>query len=190
MSELKNVRIVSPVGRLAFHKNLFKANDKGRYTMAIVFDTDADTLKALEPMKKLIADLTKEKWADKIPSGLRGPIKKETREEMIEKYPFLANKIVLNATNGFEIPALDTNNQELFEGDLKAGDYVRVSISGYTYDNQTKGVGFNANAVQFIKKGEAFYSRQSASDMFASAPEVEGAEASTGGDSGFDSFGF
>lgn len=180
MSDLKNARIITPVGRVAFVKNLFKPNDKGRYSVAVVFDTDADTVKALEPLKGLIGGLVKEKWGDKAPSNLFTPMKIETREDMLEKYDFMRDKVTLNASNGFEVSAIDTNNQELFDGDIKAGDYVRLSISGYTYDNQNKGVGFNVNAVQFIKKGEAFYSRQNASEMFAEAPKVADAEGFTG----------
>ena len=62
----------------------------------------------------------------------------------------------------------------MFKGDLKAGDQVRLSISGHAYDNVSKGVGFNINAVQFVRKDEAFYARANASEMFADAPKIEG----------------
>lgn len=195
MSDLKNTRIVTPVGRLAFNKNLFQKNEKGRYSVAVVFDTDADTVKALEPLKSLVSGLIQEKWGDKVPSNLFTPMKIETREEMLEKYDFMKDKVTLNASNGFEVQVIDTNNQELFENDLKAGDEVRLSISGYAYDNVNKGVGFNVNAVQFIRSGEAFYSRQNATEMFAEAPKVEGESPQTGnteagGDGNFNNFGF
>lgn len=198
MSEFKNVRIVTPVGKLAFHKNLFKANDKGRYTCAVVFEKDQ--AEALAPVKELISNLINEKWPNKKPSDLRTPIKLEDRDEMLEKYPFMADRITMNASNGFEVSVIDIANQEMFEGDIQAGDEVRLSISGYAYDNQTKGVGLNVNAVQFIRKGEPFYSKATASSMFADAAPVEGAEtasqASTTNteesksEGSFDSFGF
>jgi len=191
MSDAKNTKIITPVGKLAFNKNLFKPNEKGRYTVAVVFDTDKNTLAALEPLKALVEDLKKEKWGDKIPSNLYGPMKIEQREEMLEKYEFMRDKVTLNASNGFEVPVIDLNEQELFDNDIKAGDEVRLSISGYAYDNNSKGVGFNVNAVQFVRKGEAFYARQEAGNMFASAPKIENAETTTKEESGdFNNFGF
>lgn len=190
MSELKDKRIITPVGRLAFAKNLYKPNAKGRWTVAVVFDTDQNTLKALQPLKELVADLAKEAWPKGNPVGMKTPMKIENREDMLKNYPFMENRVTLNATNGFEIPVIDLNDQEVFEGDIKAGDQVRLSISGYTYDTDgNKGVGFNVNAVQFVRSDEAFYARQSASDMFASAPKIDVPETNnTQGN--FDNFGF
>jgi hypothetical protein len=164
--------VVTPVGRLAFNKNLFKQNDKGRYSVAVVFDKDKDMTK----VKQLIAETIKEKWGDKVPSNLMMPVKEETRDDMLEKYPFMADRITLNASNGYAIPVIDLNHEEIFESDLKAGDQVRLSISAYAYDNQLKGVGLNAEGVQFIREDEAFYGRTSAKDMF-SGDDVEKFEA-------------
>ena len=190
-NERKN--IITPVGRLAFNQNLFKVNDKGRYSVAIVFDKDEDTLKALKPLKDLINEQIKDKWGDKKPSNLHTPMKTEDRADMLEKYKFMENRVTLNASNGFEIPVIDLNNQEMFEGDIKAGDQVRLSISAYAYDNKVKGVGFNVNAVQFVRKDEPFYSRRTAVEMFGSAPKIESdsqSEPETTEDTGFDNFGF
>lgn len=190
--DLKQTRLLTPVGRLAFNKNLFKANDKGRYSVCVVFDKTEDNVKALEPLKKLTADLIADKWGDKKPSKLFTPLKVEDREDMLSKYEFMRDRITLNASNGFEVPVIDLNNQEMFDGDIKAGDQVRLSISGYAYDNNSKGVGFNVNAVQFIREDEAFYSRANAASMFADAPKVEGGSATTNEteEKSYDNFGF
>ena len=194
MSELKQTRLVTPTGRLAFNQNLFKTNDKGRYSIGVVFDMTPENMKALEPLKGLMKDLIKEKWGDKVPSKLFKPMKVEDREEMLEKYEFMKDRVTLNASNGFEVPCIDLHGKELFDGDLKAGDHVKVSISGYAYDNVNKGVGFNVNGVQLVEKGEAFYGRQSAADMFGITPasledKVEENEAEKE-EGNFDSFGF
>jgi len=171
MSELKQTRLVTPVGRLAFSQNLYKTNKKGRYTVAVVFDkADAEIIAGLRPLQQLEADLIKDKWGDKKPSGLKTPMKVEVRPDMLEKYDFMTDMVTLNASNGFEVPVIDSKGMPVSESDIKAGDYVKLSISGYAYDNELKGIGFNVNGVQLVKEGEAFYGRQSATDMFGLPP--------------------
>lgn len=182
MSKQERTNIVTPVGRLAFNQNLFKANKKGRYTVAVVFDMEPDTLKALQPLKDLVESTIQHKWpGDSRPDeeDLYTPMKVEKRKKMLEKYEFMKDRVTLNASNGFEIQVIDLNNQEMFDGDIKAGDQVRLSISAYAYDNENVGVGFNVNAVQFVREDEAFYGRQNAAQMFDSAPTIEGAPTPT-----------
>lgn len=180
-------RIITAECRIAFGQNIFKQNDKGRYSIGVVFEKDADVAN----LKELVQEHIKNTWGSKKPSKLFLPIKTEEREDMLQKYPFMEDKIVLNASNGFEIPCIDLHGKELGESDLKSGDYVRLSISAYTYNNVNKGVGFNINGIQKIKEGEAFYGRQSAADMFGVTPasleeKVAEAEASQEENDDFD----
>lgn len=170
MSELKQTKLITPVGRLAFSQNLFKTNKKDRYTVAVVFDMDEATLAALKPFQEFEAALIKDKWGDKKMSGLKTPMKVEKRPDMLEKYPFMKDKVTMNASNGFEVQVIDTKGQPVAEEDIKAGDFVQLSISGYAYDNELKGIGFNANAVLLKEKGDAFYGRADAADMFGITP--------------------
>lgn len=188
--ELKAVRLVTPEGRLAFCKNLFKVNDKGRYSVCIVLENTEENQKALAPFAELVEDFKKDQWGDRQPSGLHSPVKVETRADMIDKYPFMDNKIVINASNGFEPGVIDIHGKELFEGDVKAGDHVKISISAYAYDNKVKGVGFNVNGLQLVKEGEALYGRQSTADMFGITPaSLDNVEAKKE-EGNFNNFGF
>lgn len=167
MSEEKGNSRLTPVGRLAFDKHLYKPNEKGRYSVCLVFDKTEDNINALKSLKEGIKAAVSEKWPDKKPSNLFFPLKEETREDMLEKYPFMENRIVLNASSGFEIGVIDRNNQEVFPNDMKTGDQVRIAVTPYAYDNQSKGVGLNADGLQFIREDEGFYSRRSVVDMFS-----------------------
>ena len=183
--ELKQERIITPVGTVAFCKNLFEANAKGRYTICVMFDKDQ--AEELSSLKELTNNWIKATWGDKKPSKLFTPMKVEDREEMIEKYPFMEDKIILNASNGFIPGIIDKHGKDLFNGDIKAGDKVKLSISAYSYDNNSKGVGFNVNGVQLWEKGEALYARTSTAEMFGvtPAPMKEVNE-----EGNFDEFGF
>lgn len=197
---MSDERLVTVEGRVAFVKNLFNANKKGRYTLAVVFDQDENTMNGnglegvekragMNELKEMVGDLVNQGWPKKKPSGLKTPLKVEERSDMLEKYPFMKNRITVNASNGFVVPVGTRNENgewvDIQEKDLKAGDYVEVSLSGYTYDNETKGVGLNVHAVLKTRDGEAFYSRQSGADMFGMGQaKTETQQA------GFDNFGF
>jgi len=164
MSEQK-VRVITPEGRLAFDRNLFEANDKGKYTASMVIDKDKD----LKELLSLVKDAVKEEWPKGAPKGLKMPIKEKTDPEDLEKYPYLENKMVLNASTGFEINVIDTANNALTKENIKAGDVVRFSVSTFAYSvDGNKGIGLNVNAVLKIREDEAFYKKQSAADMFGS----------------------
>lgn len=208
---LKDERLVTVEGRVAFVKNLFNPNKKGRFTLAVVFDKDEKSLKGydeervtlnaegeeeveivhlngVEDIRNHVNALIAEKWGDKAPNGLKRPLKEENRPDMLESYPFMENRVTLNASNGFPVGVgeLDENGYwvDLEEKDLKAGDYVQIAITGYQYDNETKGVGLNIQNVKKTKSGEAFYSRRSGADMFGAKTQPQQGQA------GFDNFGF
>lgn len=191
-------KIITPTCRIAFAKNLFKVNKKGRYSLGVVFEMDAETLKELELLKKLISEHTDNTWPKGAPSNFHTPLKVEDREDMLEKYPFMKDMVVLNASNGFEVPVIDLHGRDLGDGDITSGDYVKLSISAYAYNNENKGVGFNINGVQKIKNGEAFYGRSSAADMFGITPaslettvdKNEAAKEDDDNSAGFNNFGF
>lgn len=183
--------IVSPVGRIAFLKNLFTPNKKERYQIAVVFDKeDAPLLKELKALEKAAIE---EKWGNKVPSGLKSPFKVEKREDMLARSPFLADRITLNASNGFPIQVINKKGIALKDGEIKAGDYVKLAISAFAYSNETAGVGFNVSGVLLEKEGEAFYGRPEVSSIFGISVEdsfglTESEEESQETD--FDSFGF
>lgn len=167
MSEAKQT-VVTPVGRLVFDKNLFEVDDKGKFRAALLLDKDnADSNKTLTQLREICDIAIAEKWPKGAPKGLKMPIKLETRDDMLEAYPFMEGNYVLNAGTKFEVQALDRNMDEIFRDDLKAGDYCRFSVSAWCYDTDgNKGVSFNLLGVQKVKAGEALFNRVSTREMF------------------------
>lgn len=169
--------VITPVGRVVFIKNLFTPTQnnqgKDRYKAALIIDNDKDVTK----IQKMLKDAAHAKWGDKLPNGLKMGLKKETREDFLESYPYMKNAWVLNSSNGYQVPVIKyPTNEEMFEGDIKAGDQARFNISAFAFENkENKGVSLNVLGVQFIREDEAFYARANATDMFASAEQLEGA---------------
>lgn len=163
MSEQKET-VVTPVGKLVFDKNLFEADENGKFRAALVFDNDTN----ISQIEKICMEVAKEKWPKGLPSGMKSPIKREKRAEMIEKYPFMKNSILLNAATKFEVQVLDRHLNEIFKGDVKAGDMCRFSISAWAFDaNGNKGVGLNLLGVQKISDGEPLFNKVSARQTFS-----------------------
>lgn len=178
MSEKKE-QVVTPTGRITFHKNLFSPDENGKYRAALVFSKQQN----LKPLRRLIDLAIKEKWPDKKPSGLRMPVREEERSEMLEKYPFLEDKLIMNCATKFEVPVKSTERgpdgelEDVFDGDVKAGDHCRFIVSAYSYDaNGNRGVGLNVIGVQWIKEGEAFYERPKVDSVFEGASFDESPE--------------
>lgn len=160
-----NTIALTPVGRIAFEKHLFEADENGKFRAALIIDTD----KNMSKVKAICKMAAEEKWGSKIPKKLILPYKANHDAETIEKYSFMEGNIILNAATKFEVPVFDRNNEELFKGDLKAGDQCRFAVSAWAWEYKGKfGVSLNLNGVQLIREDEAFYSRPSAKSIFAS----------------------
>lgn len=163
MSEQKET-VVTPVGKLVFDKNLFEADENGKFRAALVFNNDTN----IKDIEKICSEVAKEKWPNGLPSNLKSPVKRETRADMIEKYPFMKDGVLLNAATKFEVQVLDKHLNEIFKGDVKSGDMCRFSVSAWAYDaNGNKGVGLNLLGVQKIADGEPLFNRVSARQTFS-----------------------
>jgi len=187
MSEERR-KIVTCEGRLAFGRNIFETNEKGRFTLAVVFDQTDENKACLDDMQNLVDETAKMKWAKK-PSNFKSPMKVENREDMLEKYQFMKDRVTVNLSNGNAFP-VGTKDEEgmwvdITDKDLKSGDYVQVVLTAYFYDNATKGVGFNVDALLKTKDGEAFYSKRTGADMFGLAGVAEKPKTEA-----YDNFGF
>jgi hypothetical protein len=166
MSEEKT-QVKTGIGRLAFSRNLFEVNDKGRYSIAVVFNKeDKEAMRNMEELKTLVKETADAKWPKNKPSNLNWPLKEENREEMITKYPFMENAITVNVSNGFEFPVINKKGKPVFPNEIKAGDYVQLMVSPYAYDNKVKGVGLNVDALLLVESGEPFTTRTNAAEMF------------------------
>lgn len=191
MTTNTEAKIVTPTGRIVFHKNLWEANAKGKYTAAIVFSEDQETHSQFVAIKNLIEAVAKEKWGGKIPKKLMRPIKfGEDGDYEDGEYDFLIGNYVMNAGTKFEVEVFsnekdcDGNYETIFdEKEFKAGDYARMVVSAYAWEYEAKkGVSLNLCGVQKMGTGEAFYQRKSSQSFFAEeesdfvAPETSSEE--------------
>lgn len=190
----EQVKIVSPTGRIVFHKNLFKATEKGQYKASLLFDKNQKGVKefynalrevALAKFDEKTINSKKFKWGLKTPD-----------EDAIEKYEFLTEDTkILDANTTYEIEVKGPNKlssgkyEDLIEDDIKAGDYCRFVVSPaayeFTEDGMTsRGAKFYLSAVQKIKDGEALYQRVPSDDIFAEASfDIEPEESEATGES-------
>lgn len=168
----KAERLLTPVGMLAFDKNLFTPDEeKNKYAAAIVLDKESD-LKAIDAE---IERLAKEKFGDDVEmDDIIKPYKEVTKKKQLEKSPFLKGKYVLNAKNGFELPVVDRTAEEISRDDIKGGDDVRFSVSFYAWEyNGKEMVCANLLAVQKVSEGEALFSKPTGKDFFSVIAENE-----------------
>ncbi len=192
MSEERET-LVTPSGKILFHKNLFEQNEKGRFKASLLFNKSQD----LKKIKDLMLKAAKEKFkkeiyqSKKFSWGMKTP-----DEDGIRDYDFFSEDVmVLNASTKFEVEVKsakkgpDGKNETLIESDLKAGDICRFLISVYAWEyedeGKKRGVSLNLMAVQKIKDGEALYARIPSDEFFdeveidVSTDEEETTEGST-----------
>jgi hypothetical protein len=174
--ENKPKRVTTPIFRVSF-PNVFqpKLNElsgKTEYSMVMLFDKKAD----LKPLKELAAATVREKWGDKVPSGLRNPfrdgdVEKAGREGYV-------NVIFINAKSNQKPGVVDGDCQPIINTeDFYPGCYARATLTAYAYDNKgNRGVAFGLGNVQKVKDGEPFSGRSRAEDDFAPVANTSTAE--------------
>lgn len=165
MSE-QQARVITEEGKLCFEKNLFEANEDGKFQASMVLAKGTD----FSAISKLMMDKAKEKYgSNPIPKKFTWGMKSD-KEADTDKYPYLEDAMLVSGGTKFAIPVTDIAGNEVTADDIKGGDTVRFSISAYNYEFKGKhGVSLNVNAVLLISKcspDEAFYKKQNAADMF------------------------
>lgn len=64
---------------------------------------------------------------------------------------------------------------------FRSGDYCRVNINAFTYDNKGKGIGFGLNNIQKLDNGEPLGGGPTAAEVFEVVPEEGGQVEAVGG---------
>jgi hypothetical protein len=166
MSE-KKASVITEEGRLCFDKNLFEANEDGKFQASMVIPEGT----SIDNVKKLMMDVALKEYgsADKIPKKFTWGVKSD-KDADIEKYPFLEGANLISGGTKFAIPVADIAGNEVDRDGIKGGDTVRFSLSAYHYEYKGKrGVSLNVNAVLLVKacaEEEAFYQKANAKSMF------------------------
>lgn len=128
---------------------------KEEYSMTLLIPkTDTDTLAKLKAAAKAAIA---EKFGDKPPAGLQSPIHdgdgaKPNGGEYGEE---CHGHWVVNVKSTRKPGVVDANVQPVLDAaEFQSGDYCRVSLNAYAYDNKRKGVAFGLQNVQVLAKGE------------------------------------
>ena len=119
------------------------------------------------------------KWPNKVPSGINKPLhdgdgEKPNGGEYGEE---CQGHWVLNVKSSRRPGIIDGNMQDVIDpNEFVSGDYCRVSLGAYAYDNIKKGVSFGLNNIQVLAKGDPLGgTRAKAQDDFAPAGKADDA---------------
>ena len=146
--------------------------------MVLVPKADTKTVSAL---KNAIKTAIKGRFGDKQPKGIRIPLRDGDKNgdggvpsgAEAGQAPY-GDHYFINCKNTRQPAIVDQKRRDILDpNQIVSGDYVRVSVNAFGYDNKSKGVSFGLNAVQLVRKGDPLGSSFSAQNAFDDLPEQE-----------------
>lgn len=159
-------RIMTPAFRVAFPEVFTPGGmdpAKPKYSITMLFDKDED----ISELKRIAAAAKRDKWGEKIPSGLRNPFRNGDEKD----WTGFEGKIFVKAASKFKPGLVDADRVAIIdETEFYPGCWARATITAYAYDvSGNKGVAFNLHNLQKLKDDEPFVGRIEAEDDFADA---------------------
>lgn len=151
-----------------------KPNQEPRYSCTILIPkSDKVTLdkirKAIEAAKE--EGKTKH-FGGKIPSNLKTTLHDGDEEADLDRNPEYAGHYYMAMSSKTRPGIVDQDlNAILDSTQVYSGCYARVSINAFPYSNESKGISFGLNNVQFLEDGEPLGGRTRAEDDFADAED-------------------
>ena len=146
--------------------------------MVLIPKSDTQTVSAL---KQAIKTAIKGRFGDKKPNGIRIPLRDgdKTGDGGVPsgaeagQAPY-GEHYFINCKNTRQPAIVDQKRRDILDpNQIVSGDYVRVSVNAFGYDNKSKGVSFGLNAVQLVRKGDPLGSSFNAQNAFEDLPEQE-----------------
>ena len=137
-------------------------------TQIIIQKSDTETVSAIKAAAKAAIV---QKWGDKAPKNLRNPLRDgdtESKQDGSPMGPAYEGCYFMNVKSTKRPGIVNTKGQEMADGAIKSGDYVRVSLNAFAYSNAgNNGVSLGLNNVLFVEEGESLGGgRSSAADDF------------------------
>lgn len=176
----KGTSVITGCVRLAFQSlieprasNLEGSIGELKYPAVVLLEPDCDTLPALKAAMKAAAE--EYFGADKIPSGLKNPIRDGAEKQ--DDYPFYAGHKFINVSTKTKPGVVDQRNKPITDPDeLYSGCWVRLELNAFGYNKKgNKGVSFAVNNVQKLGDDERFGGRKPPEQVFT--PVVDTATA-------------
>jgi len=126
-------------------------------TQVLVPKTDTETVNQLKAAAK--AALTA-KFGDKIPKTVRNPLRDgdtEVKSDGSPLGPEYAGHYFFNTKSTNKPGAVDAHGHDILGSqDIVSGDYGRVSLNAYAYDQAgNKGVSYGLNNIMLLAKGDS-----------------------------------
>jgi hypothetical protein len=119
--------------------------------MNILFDKEAQNSPEYKALKAAVNACVKEKWGDKVPSGLRSPFR-DAGEKDYAGYE--DGMIYINPWSKQKPGIVDGRLQDVLAADdVFPGQLVRATVRPFAYDNSgNRGVSFGLQNIQIVKK--------------------------------------
>ena len=149
--------------------------------MVLIPKADTKTVTAL---KQAIKTAIKGRFGDKQPKGLRIPLRDGDKSgdggvpsgAEAGEAPY-GDHYFINCKNSRRPAIVDQKRRDVLDPEqIVSGDYVRVSVNAFGYDNKSIGVSFGLNAIKLVLKGEPLGSSFSVNNAFQDLPEQENVE--------------
>lgn len=143
---MSSTKVVTPEARVSF-VNVFKPNDKDKYSMAMLFPPEAD----LSALKKAAAAAVEAQWGNKPPKNLRSPFRPQSEKaDQYEGYLDDDDAMFINVSTKNKPGLVDASNHDIFEEEeFFSGCYARASLNAFAYDvDGNRGVSFGLNNIQ------------------------------------------
>jgi hypothetical protein len=167
----KGTAMMTGIVRLAFVNALVaKPNPSGalKYSATLLIEPN-DPMIPL--MKECIKEAAIEKWADKIPKGLRNPIRDGNEKD----YAGFAGHLFVSCNSDNKPGVVDAAAKPINEESrIYSGCWARVDINFFGYQKAGNiGVACGLNNIQVLGDDDAFTGRQDASKVFSAVVSAD-----------------
>ncbi|WP_295450912.1 DUF2815 family protein [uncultured Thiodictyon sp.] len=134
---------------------LNELSGKEEYSMTVLIPkNDKNTLAAI---KGAVDTAIAMKWPSRVPQGVQKPVHDGDgpKPNGGDYGPECEGHYVINVKSSHKPGVVDAQlNPIMSREDFQSGDYCRVSLNAYAYDNKRIGVSFGLNNVQVLEKGD------------------------------------
>jgi hypothetical protein len=166
-----------------FTPTINEENGKAEYSMTLLIPKeDVATMNAIKAACKAAVDT---KWNGKPPQGLNTPWHDGNgpKPQGGEYGEECHGMWVINVKTTQQPTVVDANLQRVMEAtQFVSGDWCRVALNAYAYDNKRKGVALGLGNIQVVRKGEPLGNKRSAESDFEAWAEEGGGSGEAGGD--------
>jgi len=154
MTENNSKVAKTPEGRMQY-PNLLEArkndlNGRMEFGVVLIFDQNAD----MNDLKRVITNVAKEKWGDKLPEGFRSPLR-QGNVDRVGKDEYV-DKVFINVKTQYKPGIVNHNVEPIMDPtEIYSGCYGKATVTAYAYDKMgNRGVSLSLQNIQKTRDGE------------------------------------